>query len=125
YLLVAPRPRGTGAARRAGRPRRESPARHGRSGSQPRARAHRARPRTARAPGPWPRTQASAARAGSSLRLPIDPVRDHADVDTREVAHERRDERAAQDLTPPALVRRPDKHIGGAALAHDALDGLD
>ena len=109
-----------------------------------RARSRRAGRRTARECGGRPRTPAgaSAAAGGSGRRRarprarsrrrgarrracsphrlrPVGPVRDDADVDPRQLADERGDERAAQDLAAATLVRRADEDVRRAALVDE------
>ena len=137
-------PRRSAAARSAGTPARAPPPPPGRCGSPRRARSRRAGRRTGRECGARSRTPegASAAaggaarrrarprgrsrrragrrRAGSPHRLrPVGAVRDDADVDPRQLADERGDERAAQDLAAAALVRRADEDVRRAALVDE------
>src|SRR5581483_6104131 len=65
-------------------------------------------------------------RALSFDRLrPVGAVRDDAYVDAGKAAHERREERAAEDLALPALVGRADEHVGRAALVRDTAHDVD
>src|SRR6185312_9947809 len=57
--------------------------------------------------------------------LPLGAVGDDADVETGQLAHHAREQRAAEDLAPPRLVRRADEDVGRTALGCDAANGVD
>ena len=64
-------------------------------------------------------------RDHGSAPLAVGPVRDHADVEARQLAHHAREQRAAEDLAPARLVGRADEDVRRAALGGDAADGAD
>ena len=119
--------------------------RRARSGSRRPARSGRARPRTGRGCAPCRRTvRAVGERDATSRPAPTtaSTTTTAATAITGRSSRSARfamtrmsipgssrtsggDERAAQDLAPPALVRRADEHVGRAALRDDALNRVD